>query len=90
MSEDIMMNLGVETLKTAAMVASPMLLGVLLVGLIVSMFQAATQINEFTLVFISKILIVGVILLFAGSWAMDTVSVFTVELFENLDVYVRN
>ena len=70
--------------------SGPMLGGALVIGLIVSVIQAITQINEATLTFIPKILIVGVIFLLAGPWMIDIISTFTVQLFENMDQYVRN
>lgn len=90
MGEELIMTLGQETLKTTAMLASPMLLGALVIGLVVSVFQAVTQINEATLTFIPKIVVVGVILVIAGPWMLDVLSHFTVELFENISFYVRN
>jgi flagellar biosynthesis protein FliQ len=90
MAEELIMNLGQETLKTTAMLAAPMLIGALVIGLMVSVFQAVTQINEATLTFIPKIVVVGVIMIIAGPWMLDTLSKFTIELFENITFYVRN
>lgn len=90
MTEELIIELGQETLKTAALLSGPMLAGALVIGLIVSVIQAITQINEATLTFIPKILIVGVIFLLAGPWMIDVISAFTVHLFENMDQYVRN
>jgi len=90
MTEELIIQLGQETLKTAALMSGPMLGGALVIGLIVSVIQAITQINEATLTFIPKILIVGVIFLLAGPWMIDIISTFTVQLFENMDQYVRN
>ncbi|HEX4923130.1 MAG TPA: flagellar biosynthesis protein FliQ [Bdellovibrionales bacterium] len=90
MGEELIMNLGQETLKVTAMLSGPLLLGALVVGLVVSIFQAVTQINEATLTFIPKIMVVGVILIIAGPWMLDVLSKFTVELFENITFYVRN
>jgi flagellar biosynthesis protein FliQ len=90
MGEELIMTLGQETLKTAAMLSGPMLLGALVIGLIVSIFQAITQINEATLTFIPKIVVVGLILVLAGPWMLDILSRFTIELFENITLYVRN
>jgi flagellar biosynthetic protein FliQ len=63
---------GQEGLYTLLMVAAPMLLTVLAVGLIVSIFQAATQINEATLTFVPKILAAVVVLAVAGPWMLTT------------------
>jgi len=90
MTEELILQLGQETIKTAALMAGPMLGGALVIGLIVSVIQAITQINEATLTFIPKILVVGAIFLLAGPWMIDIISTFTVQLFENMDQYVRN
>ena len=64
MTPDFVTGFFIEGLKMAMMLAAPMLLAGLVVGLLVSMFQAATQINEMTLVFIPKMLAVGLALPF--------------------------
>ena len=61
MTEELVMKLGQEALKTTAMVAAPMLGAALVVGLIVSIFQAITQINEATLTFVPKMIIIGIV-----------------------------
>ena len=89
MSEELILKLGQETLKTTALLASPLLISALVVGLIVSVFQAVTQINEATLTFIPKMVVVGVVLVVAAPWMMDVMNHFTIELFENLGDMVR-
>jgi flagellar biosynthetic protein FliQ len=64
------------------MCSAPMLIIALVVGLFVSVFQAATQINEQTLTFVPKIVAVFITLLVFGSWIIKIVSVFTVGLFD--------
>ena len=78
-----------DAIKTAISLAAPMLLAGLAVGLLVSMFQAATSINEMTLTFIPKMLAVAVALIFFFPWMMQTMIVFTQNLFDNLMFYVR-
>lgn len=90
MPEELVLTLGQETLKTAAMLAAPMLISALVVGLIVSVFQAVTQINEATLTFIPKIVVIALVMVLAGPWMIDTISKFSIELFENVATYVRN
>ena len=90
MGEELILQLGHETLKTTAMLASPLLAGALIVGLLVSVFQAVTQINEATLTFIPKMVVVAVLLLIAGPWMIDVLVAFTKNLFENITMYVRN
>lgn len=89
MSEDVILNLSTNSLKTIAMVASPMLLGALLIGLLVSVFQAITQINEATLTFIPKMIIVTLIIVIAGPWMLDTLKGYTIEVFESVGEIVR-
>lgn len=64
--------IGQEGLTTLLMVAAPVLLVVLMVGLVVSIFQAATQINEATLSFVPKVVAVVVVLVVAGPWMVAT------------------
>jgi len=66
-----------------------MLLAGLAVGLLVSIFQAATSINEMTLTFIPKMLAVAVALIFFFPWMMQTMVVYTSNLFLNIMLYVR-
>ncbi len=89
MTEELVMKLGQEALKTTAMVAAPMLGAALVVGLIVSIFQAITQINEATLTFVPKMIIIGIVLVLAGPWMIDVMSQYTVGLFENMTIMVR-
>lgn len=89
MSEELVLKLGQETLKTTAILAGPLLLAALVVGLLVSIFQAVTQINEATLTFIPKMIVVGLVLVLAAPWMMDVMNHFTIELFENLGEMVR-
>jgi flagellar biosynthesis protein FliQ len=78
-----------EAVKTAISLSAPMLLAGLLVGLLVSIFQAVTSINEMTLTFIPKMLAVAAALIFFFPWMMQTMIVFTTNLFENIMFYVR-
>lgn len=78
-----------DAIKTAISLAAPMLLAGLGIGLLVSLFQAVTSINEMTLTFIPKMLAVAVALIFFFPWMMQTMVVFTQNLFENLNIYVR-
>jgi flagellar biosynthetic protein FliQ len=89
MSEELILKLGQETLKTTALLCGPLLLAALVIGLLVSIFQAVTQINEATLTFIPKMIVVGVVLVIAAPWMMDVMNHFTVQLFENLTDMVR-
>jgi flagellar biosynthetic protein FliQ len=89
MTEELIMRLGQETLKTTAMVSAPILGAALVTGLVVSILQAVTQINEATLTFIPKMIIIGIVIILAGPWMLDTISQFTISLFENMAMFVR-
>ena len=89
MSEDIVINLGQDALRTLAMLSAPLLLGTLVVGLIVSIFQALTQINENTLTFVPKMVVVAIILILVGPWMLDVMSSYTINLFDSIATIVR-
>ncbi len=71
MSPDTVITIGQQALHVTILLAAPMLLSVLAVGLLVGMFQAATQINEMTLSFIPKLIILALALTMAGAWMLD-------------------
>ena len=77
MTPDSVMELGERALQVTVMLAAPILLSALAVGLIVAMFQAATQINEQTLSFVPKLLITVVVLSMAGPWMLRLIINFT-------------
>lgn len=89
MSEELIMKLGQDALRTMALLSAPILISTLIVGLAVSIFQALTQINEATLTFIPKMIVIAVIILLAGPWMLDLMSNYTINLFENLATFVR-
>ncbi len=72
-----LIGLGVETFKLALYLSLPMLMGGLVAGLLISIFQATTQINEMTLSFVPKILVVVIIIIFAMPWMMNIMIEFT-------------
>jgi flagellar biosynthetic protein FliQ len=76
-------------IKTAILIAAPMLVAGLVIGVLVSMFQAATQINEMTLVFVPKILGIAAVLLVFFPWMLNIIVVFTETLFKDLPIYLR-
>ncbi len=72
-----LIGLGVETFKLALYLSLPMLLSGLIAGLAISIFQAATQINEMTLSFVPKIILVVVVIIFTMPWMMNMMIEFT-------------
>ena len=89
MTSEFITGFFVEAIQTAILLAMPMLLAGLIVGLLVSMFQAAIQINEMTLVFIPKMLAVGVGLLIFFPWMLQLMIDFTQNVFSSIPMYAR-
>ncbi len=81
MTPDSVMSLGQQALTIVIMLAAPILLASLAVGLLIAMFQAATQINEMTLTFVPKLAVIAAVLFTAGSWMITMLVDFTRELF---------
>ena len=80
MNEQMIMGIISKTLSVALMVGGPILILSLVVGLLVSIFQAATQIQEQTLTFVPKLIIIAAILLVGGSWMLNKVVIFTQQI----------
>ena len=79
-----------QAVKVTMMLAAPMLIGALIVGIAVSLFQAVTQINEQTLSFIPKIVVIVMALVILSPWMMETMTSFTHELYVNIPSVVMN
>ncbi|MCX8085095.1 MAG: flagellar biosynthesis protein FliQ [Calditerrivibrio sp.] len=88
MNPDLVVSLTTKALEIALLLAAPMLLFGLVAGLIISIFQAVTQIQEMTLTFIPKILAVILALVIFFPWMMDMMISFTINLFTNLNGYI--
>jgi len=84
MTPETVMNVGRQTLEVIGLLAGPLLISSLIVGLIIAMFQAATQINEMTLTFIPKLITVAVVLMIAGPWLLQNMVSFTVRLYQSI------
>ena len=80
MNVDYVTDLATHAVKITLMIASPMLLGALFMGILVSLFQAVTQINEQTLSFIPKIIVIVGALVIFSPWMMDVMISFTKDL----------
>lgn len=84
MTPETIMTLAYQGMRVTVMLAGPLLMAALVTGLIVSLFQAATQINEMTLSFIPKILAVLAVIMIMGPWMIALIVDFTRNLFMNL------
>jgi len=89
MSPDTVIGIAAETVKVTILVAAPMLLVGLTIGLAVSIFQAVTQIQEMTLVFVPKILAVLLAGIFVLPWMLNILVTFAHNLFSNIPMYIR-
>ena len=89
MNQDTVVNLATQAMSLALKVAGPLLLIGLVIGLLVSVFQAVTQIQEMTLTFITKLIAVMLILALMGHFMLHELLRFTTTLLNNLDVYAR-
>lgn len=89
MTTDIVIDIAREALWLIIKCAAPLLLVSLLVGLIISIFQTVTSIQEQTLTFVPKILSVFITLMLCGGWIMDNIVTFMTHLFEDFSTYVR-
>ena len=72
MNEDMLLNMAGEAVKVAIMLSGPLLIGAMVVGIIVSIFQAITQINEATLTFVPKMIVIIVVLAILSPWMLET------------------
>ena len=84
MGPEEVLQIGKEALYLTTILAAPLLLAALVVGLIIGVFQAATQIQEMTLSFIPKLLALVIVLLVAGPWMIQAWISFTQELFDQI------
>ncbi|MCW8956659.1 MAG: flagellar biosynthesis protein FliQ [Gammaproteobacteria bacterium] len=84
MTQDTVMQLATQTLWMTILMAAPLLLSALAIGLLVGMFQAATQINEMTLSFIPKLGILVAALFIFGPWMLSNIVDFTQRLITNI------
>ena len=81
MNADTVIDLGQHALFIIVLLAAPLLVSALSIGLLIGMFQAATQINEMTLSFIPKLLILVVAIMVAGPWMIDLLVNYTRDLY---------
>jgi len=89
MTTDLIMGIAAETMKVTLLVSAPILLVGLIVGIVISVFQAVTQVHEMTLTFVPKIIAVMLALLVAAPWMLDMLVSFTHNLFSNIPNYIK-
>lgn len=84
MTPGTVMEIGRQAIEVTLTIAAPMLLAALVVGLIVSIFQAATQLNEATLQFVPKLVVMFLVLLLVGPWMLQYLIDYIQRLFESI------
>jgi len=82
MTDTMVLSILKDALTTALLIASPILITATVVGLVIAILQATTQIQEQTLTFVPKLLITSLVGLIAGSWIIRTILAFTTKIFE--------
>lgn len=89
MDTQAILTIGRQAMELTLLLSAPLLLASLAVGLLVSLFQAATQINEMTLSFIPKLIALAVVFLVAGPWMLHLLMDYTQRLFASIPGLVR-
>ncbi len=84
MNADILLGIGQEALLLLSLLLLVLLIPALVIGVLVSMFQAATQINEMTLSFIPKLLVTLLVMVMTGPWILRLVTDYTLRLFHQI------
>lgn len=88
MNPDVISTIAQDTVLVAVKLVAPILLSSLAVGLIVAMFQAATQINEQTLTFIPKLITIVIVLMVAGPWMLQSIIDFFQDLMHQIPTLI--
>ncbi|PKO46851.1 MAG: flagellar biosynthetic protein FliQ [Betaproteobacteria bacterium HGW-Betaproteobacteria-4] len=84
MTPGVVMEIGRQAIEVTLLMAAPALLSALVVGLIISVFQAATQLNEATLQFVPKLVVMFLVLMLAGPWMLQYMIDYIQRLFESI------
>ncbi len=84
MTDSSILDIAFSTMVVAFKLSAPILVTSLVVGFAISLFQAMTQIQEFTLAFVPKVVAVGIALIVSGNWMLHTLMDFTVDLFDRI------
>ncbi len=84
MTDSTVLDIALQTMLVALKLSLPILLPALVIGFAISLVQSMTQIQEFTLAFVPKLIGVGIALLVSGNWMLHTLVAFTQDLFERI------
>ncbi len=89
MTEEMVMTIALEAIKTTVFLAGPLLLAAMLVGILVSLLQAITQINEATLTFIPKMIAVVLVLVVMAPWMLEILQNYATQVLGNAGDLIR-
>ncbi len=89
MNPDLIVSLGQRALEITVLISFPVLTATFLIGLIVSIFQSATQIQEMTLAYIPKLVATAVTIFILGGWMLEKLVSFTREILVNIPIWIR-
>ncbi|CAG1065554.1 Flagellar biosynthetic protein FliQ [uncultured bacterium] len=89
MTPEFVTAIGKETIEVILLVSAPVLIAGMVIGLLISVFQAVTQIQEMTLTFVPKIIVVFLVLLALAPWMMEIMLKYTSDIFTNIPNYIR-
>ncbi len=88
MTDIDILHIALQTMIVAAKLSAPILIVTMVVGFAISLFQALTQINEFTLTFVPKLIGVGIALLISGNWMLHTLVTFSTNILLEIPNYL--
>lgn len=89
MTQEAIVDIARETLWVIIKTSAPMLLVSLIVGLVISIFQTVTSIQEQTLTFVPKLLAIFIVIILFGSWIMNTITEYMIALYSNFSMYIK-
>lgn len=89
MNDAVILDVFSSAISHILIMAAPMLLSALVVGLVISIFQATTQIQEQTLSFVPKFLAIFLVLMITGPWLLNTIMEFTFSIFSQIETIVK-
>lgn len=88
MTPETVITLGQRTLEVSALLSAPLLGAMLIVGLVIGLFQAATQINEQTLSFVPKLIVAVLVIVAGGGWMIEILTDFTERLYRSIPTLI--
>ena len=89
MNENILVDITRQTLYLIIKTSAPLLIVSLIVGLVISIIQTITSIQEQTLTFVPKLIAIFIVIMLIGNWIMHSISEFMIELFGNFSYYIK-